>query len=86
MSDTTPQAALPLARDFLMASRLLELIARPSRLALLILPLDGERTPSGLADALGLSRSDVSHQPRPLGQAGLVEWRARITSGGGGTA
>ena len=73
MSDPTQPDGPTAARDFRPAARVLGLVSRPSRLALLLLLLGGELTPSGLAEALDLTRSDVGHQLRRMAVAGLVE-------------
>ena len=52
-------------------------IAHPARRHLLVLVRDGERTPSDLAVAVGLSRPATSQHLRVLRDAGLVSVRSR---------
>jgi DNA-binding transcriptional ArsR family regulator len=50
-------------------------IAHPARRHLLLLVRDGERTPSELADRVGLTRPGTSQHLRVLRDAGLVSVR-----------
>ena len=52
-------------------------IAHPARRHLLLLVRDGERTPSELADRVGLTRPATSQHLRVLRDVGLVTVRAR---------
>ena len=57
------------------ATRLLEMLAQPSRLKILCLLLEGEESVTDLAEAAGLSQPAMSHHLRKLRDAGLVETR-----------
>jgi DNA-binding transcriptional ArsR family regulator len=52
-------------------------IAHPARRHLLLLVRDGERTPSDLADRVGLTRPATSQHLRVLRDVGLVTVRRR---------
>ena len=52
-------------------------IAHPARRHLLLLVRDGERTPSELADRVGLTRPATSQHLRVLRDVGLVSVRSR---------
>jgi DNA-binding transcriptional ArsR family regulator len=52
-------------------------IAHPARRRLLLLVRDGERTPSELADRVGLTRPATSQHLRVLRDVGLVTVRSR---------
>lgn len=70
-----------------MSDRLLEMVAQrfkllsePTRLRILQLLLDGERTVGDLVEAMGANQANVSHQLNILADGGLVARRRNGTN------
>ena len=60
---------------FAQAARLMEMLAQPSRLKILCILIQGERSVQALADIAELSQPAMSHHLRKLREADLVETR-----------
>lgn len=67
--------AAVLCHDIAAASRLLQCLGNPSRLSIVCLLLDGERSVMALEAALGLRQPTLSQQLSALRRAGLIARR-----------